>query len=222
MNMVKSLLLGSAAGFAALTGAQAADLPVKARPVEYVKICSLYGAGFYYIPGTDTCIRIGGHIRAEVSFNSRGTGLQHWKLTVPATIRGPAIGIFSSPVPACSPERRHPHADGFRHAAHLLGGTRSRSTGRPAWQPAAARRQSMRASSSGVASRSAAPARRTSTAPGSTPTSGVRTARSAGPIRPAAASLRLTPTSSATASLARCRWKTTRSASAASTTAPTL
>jgi hypothetical protein len=78
MKMVKSLLLGSAAGFAALTGAQAADLPVKAKPVEYVKICSLYGAGFYYIPGTDTCIRIGGHLREEVSVNSRGTGGQQW------------------------------------------------------------------------------------------------------------------------------------------------
>jgi hypothetical protein len=76
MKMVKSLLLGSVAGLAALTGAQAADLPVKAKPVEYVKICSLYGAGFYYIPGTDTCIRIGGHIRAELNFNARATGLQ--------------------------------------------------------------------------------------------------------------------------------------------------
>ena len=38
---MKSLLLGSAAGLAAMTGAQAADLPVKAKPVEYVKICSL-------------------------------------------------------------------------------------------------------------------------------------------------------------------------------------
>ena len=74
MNIVRSLLLGSTAGLAALTGAQAADLPVKAKPVEYVKICSLYGAGFYYIPGTDTCIRIGGHIRAEVSILGRGGG----------------------------------------------------------------------------------------------------------------------------------------------------
>src|SRR5512138_3921354 len=24
--------------------------------VEYMKICSLYGAGFFYIPGTDTCV----------------------------------------------------------------------------------------------------------------------------------------------------------------------
>jgi hypothetical protein len=78
MKMVKSLLLGSVAGLAAVAGAQAADLPVKAKPVEYVKICSLYGAGFYYIPGTDTCIRIGGHIRAEINFNSRGSGQQSW------------------------------------------------------------------------------------------------------------------------------------------------
>ena len=27
-----------------------------ASPVEYVKICSLYGAGFHYVPGTDICL----------------------------------------------------------------------------------------------------------------------------------------------------------------------
>ena len=51
-------------------GAQAADLPVKAKAVEYVRICSLYGAGFYYIPGTDTCIKLGGYLRADTAFNS--------------------------------------------------------------------------------------------------------------------------------------------------------
>ncbi|MBI4366202.1 MAG: porin, partial [Deltaproteobacteria bacterium] len=65
MKMVKSLLLGAAAGIVAMTGAQAADLPVKAKPVQYVKICSLYGAGFFYIPGTDTCIKVGGFVRSE-------------------------------------------------------------------------------------------------------------------------------------------------------------
>ena len=65
MKMVKSLLLGSAAGIVAVAGAQAADLPVKAKPVEYVKVCSLYGAGFYYIPGTDICLKIGAAFRAE-------------------------------------------------------------------------------------------------------------------------------------------------------------
>ena len=65
MKMVKSLLLGSAAGLVAIAGAQAADLPVKAKPVQYVKICSLYGVGFYYIPGTDMCIKVGGWARYE-------------------------------------------------------------------------------------------------------------------------------------------------------------
>jgi Porin subfamily len=73
MKMVKSLLLGTAAGLVAMTGAQAADLPVKAKPVQYVKICSLYGAGFYYIPGTDTCIKVGGFVRAEVNFGAGGS-----------------------------------------------------------------------------------------------------------------------------------------------------
>jgi hypothetical protein len=56
-----------------MSGAQAADLPVKAAPVEYVKICSLYGAGFFYIPGTDTCIKLGGYLRVDTTFNT-GTG----------------------------------------------------------------------------------------------------------------------------------------------------
>jgi hypothetical protein len=73
MKMVKSLLLGSAAGVFAVAGAQAADLPVKAKPVEYVKVCSLYGEGFFYIPGTDTCIKIGGWVRAEFVTNAAGS-----------------------------------------------------------------------------------------------------------------------------------------------------
>ncbi|MEA2970546.1 MAG: hypothetical protein QOE78_3807 [Alphaproteobacteria bacterium] len=64
MHKVKSLLLGTAAGSIAFGSAQAADLPAKARPVQYVKVCSLYGDGFYYIPGTDTCLKLGGYLRA--------------------------------------------------------------------------------------------------------------------------------------------------------------
>jgi hypothetical protein len=70
MKMVKSLVLGSAAGLLAMSGAQAADLPVKAKAVEYVRICSLYGAGFYYMPGTDTCIKLGGYLRADTAVNT--------------------------------------------------------------------------------------------------------------------------------------------------------
>ncbi len=72
MKIVKSLLLGSAAGLAVVTAGQAADLPVKAKPVEYVKICSLYGAGFYYMPGTDICLKIGGYVRAEATWGGNG------------------------------------------------------------------------------------------------------------------------------------------------------
>ncbi|HEV2555942.1 MAG TPA: porin [Bosea sp. (in: a-proteobacteria)] len=72
MKLVKSLLLGSAAGFAAVAGAQAADLPSrKAAPVEYVRVCSAYGAGFFYIPGTETCLRVGGRVRAEYTVGTR-------------------------------------------------------------------------------------------------------------------------------------------------------
>src|SRR6266704_307808 len=69
MKVAKKLILGSAAGLLAIGGAQAADLPVKAKAVEYVKICSLYGAGFFYIPGTDTCIKLGGYLRVDTTFN---------------------------------------------------------------------------------------------------------------------------------------------------------
>ena len=77
MKMVKSLLLGSAAGVVAVTTGQAADLPVKAKPVEYVKVCSLYGAGFFYIPGTDKCIKIGGYFREQWDLHAAGDGLAY-------------------------------------------------------------------------------------------------------------------------------------------------
>ncbi len=81
MRIGKSLLLGSAAGIAAVTGAQAADLPVKAKPVEYVKVCSLYGAGFFYIPGTDKCIKIGGYLREQYDIHGAGDGLAYMDTT---------------------------------------------------------------------------------------------------------------------------------------------
>src|SRR5689334_9023816 len=74
MKMVRSLLLGTAAGLVAVAGAQAADMPVKAKPVQYVKICTLYGEAFWYVPGTDTCISIGGFLRVQMDYNSSGDG----------------------------------------------------------------------------------------------------------------------------------------------------
>ncbi|WP_076865865.1 porin [Bradyrhizobium mercantei] len=70
MKIVKGLLLGSVATLVASSGAMAADLPVKAKAIEYVKVCSLYGPGFYFIPGTDTCIKLGGYLRVDVLANT--------------------------------------------------------------------------------------------------------------------------------------------------------
>ena len=72
MKLAKSLLLGSATAFVAVAGANAADLPSKkAAPINYVKVCDAYGAGFYTIPGTETCIKVGGRVRADFAMSGK-------------------------------------------------------------------------------------------------------------------------------------------------------
>src|SRR6184192_1054330 len=78
MTITKRMLLGSAAALTAISSTQAADLPVKAKPVEYVKICSLYGEGFYYIPGSEICLKIGGYAQADYAWNHAGSGQQFY------------------------------------------------------------------------------------------------------------------------------------------------
>ena len=64
MTLIKSLLLGSAAGIVAVASAQAADLPTKkgAPAAEYVKICTITVAGKpvvgFTLPGSDTCLKL--------------------------------------------------------------------------------------------------------------------------------------------------------------------
>src|SRR5262245_23966420 len=74
MKPLTRVLLGSAAGVYAVAGTQAADIPaalrVKAQPVEYVRVCTLYGAGFWYVPGTDTCIKIGAYVKLQTEYNA--------------------------------------------------------------------------------------------------------------------------------------------------------
>lgn len=65
---IKSLLLGSAAALIAVSGARAADVVVaEPEPVEYVRVCDAYGEGYFYIPGTETCMRISGYVRADIA-----------------------------------------------------------------------------------------------------------------------------------------------------------
>jgi hypothetical protein len=64
---IKSLLIGSAAALVAVSGARAADAVVaEPEAVEYVRVCDAYGAGYFYIPGTETCLKIGGYVRYDV------------------------------------------------------------------------------------------------------------------------------------------------------------
>ena len=138
MKMVKSLLLGTAAGLVAMTGAQAADLPVKAKPVQYVKICSLYGAGFYYIPGTDTCIKIGGFVRTEVNFNAGGSllGQDGQRLRQRAHDNNSRTGV-RAPASPSMPARRPNTAPcaSYTSTSDATGRRQWRQCHRPAWQP---------------------------------------------------------------------------------------
>ncbi len=65
-------MLGLAASSVLPSAVHAADLPFrKAAPVEYVRVCDAFGEGFFYIPGTDTCLRVSGQIRAENTFRGK-------------------------------------------------------------------------------------------------------------------------------------------------------
>lgn len=64
--MKKIALATLSAALLTATNANAADLGRGApAAVDYVKVCDAYGTGFFYIPGTETCLQIGGFVRAE-------------------------------------------------------------------------------------------------------------------------------------------------------------
>jgi hypothetical protein len=67
-----SFLIASAASFVAASVSQAADAIVAAEPepLEYVRVCDAFGTGYFYIPGTETCLKIGGYIRLQLDGRS--------------------------------------------------------------------------------------------------------------------------------------------------------
>ncbi|HBF30558.1 porin [Rhizobium sp.] len=76
---IKGILFGTAAALAAVSGAQAADAIVAAapEPAEYVRVCDAFGTGYFYIPGTETCLKISGYVRAQVDYSSISGG-RNW------------------------------------------------------------------------------------------------------------------------------------------------
>lgn len=73
----KSLLLSSAAALATMTSAQAADAVVAAEPeaVDYVRVCDKYGTGYFYIPGTETCLGMSGSVRSQINYSEDSYGI---------------------------------------------------------------------------------------------------------------------------------------------------
>ena len=92
MTLMKKVLIGLATAASTSTLVHAADLPMaKADAVEYMKICTEFGAGFFYIPGSDTCLKLSGYVRADYRFGY-GSTLTHsvTRLSDAASFRGRA------------------------------------------------------------------------------------------------------------------------------------
>jgi hypothetical protein len=111
MALMKSILLGSAAGIVAVAAAQAADLPTrKAAPAEYVRICNVGGMAGWILPGSDTCVKLSGYIVGELAFGTLNTGYGavYTSAAIPKSpghsvaagspILGPVIPKFDRPV----------------------------------------------------------------------------------------------------------------------------
>ncbi|MGU3576607.1 porin [Brucellaceae bacterium C25G] len=66
--MLARVLVVNTALVALVTNAQAADqiIAPEPEPVEYVRICDAYGSGYFYIPGTQTCMSVGGYVRYTI------------------------------------------------------------------------------------------------------------------------------------------------------------
>ena len=83
MKSLQTLVLGCALACLAIGAPQAADLHGKTRPLGHAKSCSVYGAGFRRLPGSDMCMKIGGWVRAQSTV--RGGGVNWNALNEPGT-----------------------------------------------------------------------------------------------------------------------------------------
>lgn len=101
---IRLMLLGSAAALVTAP-CLAADGIVAAEPepVEYVRVCDAYGSGYFYIPGTETCLKIGGYLRFEVYGGPDERGTSDWNARTRAQVEfssksdteyGPLTGVI--------------------------------------------------------------------------------------------------------------------------------
>ncbi|HEV2574317.1 MAG TPA: porin [Beijerinckiaceae bacterium] len=94
MKPIKTALICAGATLLPIAMTQAADLPSrKTAPAEYVRVCDAYGTGFYWVPGTDTCLKVGGRVRVEAWYTPAKNAVVH-RSTASATT--PANTFISS------------------------------------------------------------------------------------------------------------------------------
>lgn len=94
MKLAESLLVASVGCLILTAQARAADLVLPDAPLGYVRVCDAYGAGFFSLPGTDTCLKIGGLVYGETRLYSGG-----YRLSNAATW---ANGVKAGTVPSLS------------------------------------------------------------------------------------------------------------------------
>ena len=120
MTLMKSILLGSAAGVVAVASAQAADLPTrKAAPVEYVRVCNVGGITGWTLPGSDTCLKLSGYITGQFVGGNLNTEYNYGQIGNLFTGGAPGVGAPITGVPA-----------GVAAALTALGGIDNRNTQR--------------------------------------------------------------------------------------------
>ena len=131
---IRSFLLSAGPAIGAITGAQAADavLVAEPEPVEYVRVCEAYGAGFFYIPGTETCLKVSGYVRYDARGGDnvyKGDEFGTWQKTSRATMRFDArseteLGTLRSYAETRSVFANAVQSTGLSHAYIELGGFR--------------------------------------------------------------------------------------------------
>ena len=65
----RAFLIGAGSSIFLPCTAMAADAIVAAEPgaLEYVRVCDAFGEGYFYIPGTETCLKFGGYLRVDIA-----------------------------------------------------------------------------------------------------------------------------------------------------------
>ncbi len=99
MNL-KSLLWGTAAAITGFSTAEASDfILIEPEPNETVRVCDVYGSGFFFIPGTETCLKFSGFVRSSyerVTADFDITYLTFNTFTPPTGITAPTASVLGS------------------------------------------------------------------------------------------------------------------------------